>query len=94
METEKSKWIEQIMDSGKKLGGLQAPEHLQQRILEALDKPGFQSEQLVFLQFRRIVAAAIVLLVMNTAVLVYSSISTPKPVQSAYSLESYNLLLY
>jgi hypothetical protein len=94
MKTEKSEWIEQIINSGMKLSGLQAPEYLQQRILEVLDKRGFQSDQLAFLQFRRIVAAAIVLLVMNTAVLVYSSISTPKPVQSAYSLDSYNLSLY
>ncbi len=94
METEKDKWINGILSSGEKLSGLQAPEYLQQRILDRLDEASLPAVRLSSPQFVRLLAAASILLVINVGVLLYSSQNVPKSEPAAYSLESYNLSLY
>ena len=92
METEKSKWINEIIASGKYLSELHAPNHLYNNIVKTvISEP--QSSMLSFNTFKQLLAAAVVLIVVNLGILMYSSGSKESNIHYAYALDS-NLSLY
>jgi hypothetical protein len=76
------------------MNSLQAPGHLQQRILDKLEGGQVATEKMAYSQFTRIVVAASLLLVLNLGVLLYSSVRVAQPASPVYALETYNLSFY
>ncbi|MBC7914960.1 MAG: hypothetical protein H7Y07_12650 [Pyrinomonadaceae bacterium] len=94
METDKAKWIDKVMDSGSGIHQLRAPDHLYGKIMDALEHPDNKSGSLSFIQFRQLIVAASVLVVVNIGVLFYTTAISEKPAHSAYAVDSYNLSFY
>jgi hypothetical protein len=94
MEPEKNRWIDQVISSSSKMKSLQAPGHLQQRILDTLEGGQVAAEKIAYSQFTRIVVAASIMLVLNLGVLLYSSVRVAQPASSVYSIDTYNLAFY
>jgi len=93
MESEKDKWINEILDSGAELKMLKAPGGLLDAINHALQER--QEEKLIpFSQLRLPMIAAAALIIINVAILFSADgwVEPKKP--EAYKIESYNLNIY
>ncbi|MBC8051633.1 MAG: hypothetical protein H7Y13_01060 [Sphingobacteriaceae bacterium] len=93
METEKTKWINEIIASGKHLQELHAPDHLYDKIFDVVNSSS-ETTLLSFTQVKQLLVAASVLVILNLSVLIYTSVGNESKAKSAYALDSYNLSLY
>jgi hypothetical protein len=92
MESEKDKWIKEILESGGELQKLHAPEGLLDKIRHQLLQP---EENLIPLkQVRIALVAAAVLIAINAAILLSAKAGSIEKKQGRYGMESYNLNLY